>query len=150
MLACALVCFPCALRAQEVLPNLPASEPAPIIFVSDAVAISKGAILQDRQVKELAGRAENGDSDAAFRLSRHFDAKKDFLKYRYWLLIAALGGDSIAQYNMWFLLRESHHCAEMGEALAWLESSTKLGSVMARDQLDAYRSKVKVCTPDLP
>ncbi|MFZ1620035.1 hypothetical protein [Dokdonella sp.] len=146
--ACLLACYPCVLSAQALLPNLPESETAPIIFVPDATAISMGAVLQDRQVKELTDHAENGDCDAAFRLSRHYQAKNASLMERYWLLRAALGGHSIAQHWLWFALRNNKHCADMGEALAWLESSAKLGNMAAKDELNEYKRKVNICIPE--
>ncbi len=118
-----------------------------MVVESDTVAISMGSMLNDEQEKNILRRAERGDAEAAFRLQAHFNSKKDYMKARYWQLRAALSGYPIAQYSQWFALRESDDCADMGEALAWLESSARAGDVEAKNTLSEYAGRTANCVP---
>lgn len=135
-----LICVAAAVEgnAQEVVPP-------PQFVNSGATAVSRGFVLAPNQLVDLLDRARKGDVDSAFRLASHYKEDGDAYNARYWLLVAALRGHAVAQYNEWFSLRESSDCARIGEALAWLEAASNGGSTDARGMLSSYKIRAHSC-----
>lgn len=134
----------CASNRRTALPP-PPSQPA--ISDSNAQSVESGFLLNSAEELDLQRRAENGDQDAAFRLSFHFLSAGDQEKAKHWQLIAARNGHPIAQYNRWFELKDRKDCASMNEALFWLEAAAKGGAEEAQGKLAGYRQAVRSCAP---
>lgn len=133
----------CALTKQAALPAPP---PQPEVIDPDAQSTDSGFLLSPAEVKALQLRAENGDPNAAFRLSLHFMSAGDRESERHWQSTAARNGHAVAQYNLWVELKDRNDCASKLEALAWLESAANAGEETALGELEGYSKQAHVCS----
>jgi len=134
----------CAFSQQAALPPPP---PEPEIIDSNARSVDSGMMLDATQLDTFLRKAEAGDGFAAFRLSLHFMSKQIDEQARYWLLYAAARGYPVAQYNLWFELKDEQSCKSKLEALAWLKSAALNGDVSAKKELAGFTEATQSCPP---
>ncbi|KRG73372.1 hypothetical protein ABB30_15345 [Stenotrophomonas ginsengisoli] len=101
--------------------------------------------MDESQLDRLRQDADGGDAEAAFRVALHFSSEDNPEQYQSWTHRAAQLGHAVAQYNVWFYLRDSHICSEQLEALAWLESSAAQGVREAEEHLQSFQQQVAPC-----
>lgn len=111
--------------------------------MEDATSVADGLLLTESDAKHAIKQAELGDAEAAFRLSWHFSTVGDKESAKKWQLISAQNGHKVAQYNLWFDLRESDDCKELRSALLWLQKSSSSGFRSAVKALPEFQDKVK-------
>ncbi|AUI07709.1 MULTISPECIES: hypothetical protein [Stenotrophomonas] len=118
----------------------------PIVELDGSIATDNGAELDDKQLLTLIGRADAGEAEAAFRISRHFEGKGMAGSSHMWLVYAAALGHPIAQYNVFFMLRDKQDCESSNEAYAWLKSAALKGVKVADSELEqAARMTAQRC-----
>lgn len=118
----------------------------PIVELDGSIATDNGAELDDKQLLALIGRADAGDAEAAFRISRHFEDNGTIENSHMWLVYAAALGHPIAQYNVFFMLRDKQDCESSSEAYAWLKSAALKGVRDADSELEqAARMMAQRC-----
>lgn len=127
--------------------KLPPPPSQPEVVEQAALSINDGFILSDEEERRLRQLVNDGDQDAAFRLSFHARAIGDQDQADSWQLTAARGGHPVAQYNQWFALKDEVGCAVMEEALFWLEASASRGYKDAQDALPSYKKSLRSCSP---
>lgn len=125
--------------------TLPPPPDEPEAVTDSATCISCGGLLEDAELDQLQRDATHGDSQAAFRVAFHYASADNPAQHQVWMRRAAMLGHPIAQYNMWFALRDSDECSEQHEALAWLEQSGDQGVDGAKEQLQAFKQHVALC-----
>jgi TPR repeat protein len=130
----------CAHR-DPVLP--PPEDPA--IEFPDAVSLSDIFHVDPAKEAELLARAGEGDGEAAHRLSLHYTAIEDPAHADRWLRTAAELGEPVAQYSLWFKLREQRDCATQQEAHAWLQRAADQGNKAARSELASSKASMAAC-----
>lgn len=103
---------------------------------STAVAIDSSMALSGDQLSALSQAALAGDPDAAFRMFLNFalpgDARDTANR---WLRIAAENGHPIAQYNLWFQLKDSKDGDDRRRSIFWLRRSAQAGYAPATKEL---------------
>ncbi|UYK78350.1 hypothetical protein NG825_08795 [Xanthomonas sacchari] len=124
------------LQCQEKL--LPPPPPQPSVLDENARSLDSGMVLDAVQINRFMIRAENGDGAAAYRLYSHFSSIDDKGRAKYWLLFAAVRGFPVAQYNMWFGLKDKTGCESKIAALAWLKSAAINGNLQASRKLKDF------------
>ncbi|QBL40926.1 hypothetical protein MG068_10535 [Stenotrophomonas sp. ASS1] len=118
----------------------------PKVELDGSIATDGAAVLDDKQLRTLIGRADAGDAEAAFRISRHFEGKGMAGSSHMWLVYAAALGHPIAQYNVFFMLRDKQDCESSSEAYAWLKSAALKGVRDAASELEqAARMAAQRC-----
>ncbi|OBU64196.1 hypothetical protein A9K58_17815 [Stenotrophomonas maltophilia] len=117
----------CLVGTGFVNAQVPPQPERPVVELDGSIATDSGAELDDKQLLALTGRADAGDAEAAFRISRHFESKGTAGSSHMWLVYAAALGHPIAQYNVFFMLRDKQDCASSSEAYAWLKSAALKG-----------------------
>jgi TPR repeat protein len=137
-----LVLSSCASNRNLSIPPPPEQ---PTIPADDATCVSCGSALDESAVAPLIAQANNGDSNAAFRLSAHYRSTENHEQQEQWELRAANLGHPIAQYNLWFTLRNSVRCNDRRVALAWLEKAAAQGHVEAKEMVKAFRTTTADC-----
>lgn len=65
----------CLAGAGLVNAQVPPQPDTPKAELDGPIATDSGVELDNKQLRTLVGRADAGDADAAFRLSRHFEGK---------------------------------------------------------------------------
>jgi hypothetical protein len=124
---------------------LPPPPENPEIVVENTVCVSCVWLVDDSKLSQLMQQADEGDAEAAFRISLHFSSADNPQKHESWTRRAAQLGHPIAQYNVWFSLHESATCPDQVEALAWLEKSAAQGVREATERLQWFRQLVAQC-----
>ncbi|WP_099545346.1 hypothetical protein [Stenotrophomonas maltophilia] len=136
----------CLAGAGLVNAQVPPQPDRPKVELDGSIATDGGAELDDKQLRTLVGRADAGDADAAFRLSRHFEGKGVAGNSHMWLAYAAALGHPIAQYNVFFMLRDKQDCESSSEAYAWLKSAALKAVKGADSELEqAARMAARRC-----
>lgn len=136
----------CLAGAGLVNAQVPPQPDRPKVELDGPIATDSGAELDDKQLRMLVRRADAGDADAAFRLSRHFEGKGVAGNSHMWLVYAAALGHPIAQYNVFFMLRDKQDCESSSEAYAWLRSAALKGVTVADSELEhAARTASRRC-----
>ncbi|WP_286068381.1 hypothetical protein [Stenotrophomonas sp. 57] len=126
----------CLAGAGLVNAQVPPQPDTPKVELDGPIATDSGVELDNKQLRTLVGRADAGDADAAFRLSRHFEGKGVAGNSHMWLAYAAALGHPVAQYNMFFMLRHKQDCESSSEAYAWLKSAALKGVKAAHSELE--------------
>lgn len=116
--------------------QVPPQPERPVVELDGSIATDSGAELDDKQLLALTGRADAGDAEAAFRISRHFEGRGTAGSSHMWLVYAAALGHPIAQYNVFFMLKDKKDCASSSEAYAWLKSAALKGVRGADSELE--------------
>ena len=129
----------------SVSATLPPPPESPEIVDENAVCVSCVWLVDDRTLSQLMQKTDRGDAEAAFRISLHFSSADNPQQYQAWARRAAELGHAIAQYNVWFSLRESAACPDRLEALAWLEKSAAQGAREATEKLQSFRQLAAQC-----
>lgn len=136
----------CLAGAGLVNAQVPPQPDRPKVELDGSIATDSGAELDDKQLRTLIGRADAGDADAAFQISRHFEGKGTAGSSHMWLVYAAALGHPIAQYNVFFRLRDKQDCESSSEAYAWLKSAALKGVKGADSELEqATRMAAQRC-----
>ena len=117
----------------------------PEVVTDKAICVSCAWLLDDTQLDQLRQKAEKGDAEAAFRVALHFSSADNRQQHRTWLHRAAELGHPVAQYNIWFNLRDSKTCSDQLAALAWLERSAAQGFREAKEQLKPFQQLAAPC-----
>jgi TPR repeat protein len=125
-------------------PVLPPPED-PVVAFPDAVSLSDIFHLDPAKEAELLARAGEGDGEAAHRLSLHYAAIEDPAHADRWLRTAAELGERVAQYSLWFKLREQRDCATRREAHASLKRAADQGYEAARSELASSKASMAAC-----
>jgi TPR repeat protein len=102
-------------------------------------------VLDAAQLDKFINEAETGDGFAAFKLSSHFMSIQNDEQAQYWLLYAAARGYSVAQYNLWFELKDREDCKSKLAALAWLKSAALNGDKQAPGKLKEFAGIAQAC-----
>jgi len=142
LLACL---FAVAAAGCESMPRLPPPPENPTIEIDGATCISCSWLLEEPELSQLRQKADGGDAAAAFRLAFHFSSADNSQQYEFWMHRAAQLGHRIAQYNVWFTLRDSTSCSDQLEALAWLEKAAAQDVPEATEALESFRQAVSTC-----
>lgn len=110
-----------------------------------SAASDDGFSIAPAQLSTLKELAADGDSQAALRVSLHYSSglNESAKDAAYWRTIAAENGDSVAQYNLWFLSRQSTNSIEQKRALFWLKKSAANGFEDAKKALDQISKKAE-------
>lgn len=138
-----LLCLAGAGLANAQVPPQP---DRPKVELDGSIATDGAAMLDDKQLRTLIGRADAGDAEAAFQISRHFEGKGTAGSSHMWLVYAAALGHPIAQYNVFFMLRDKQDCESSNEAYAWLKSAALKGVKGADSELEqAARMAAQRC-----
>lgn len=124
---------------------VPPPPDAPAVLNPSTRSVDSGKVLDEAVLDVLISNAEKGDGNAALRVSLHFGSVGDAAKASYWLAYAAARGDSVAQYNLWFIKRNADDCPSKLEALAWLKSAAVSGGERARGELEPFALEVQEC-----
>jgi TPR repeat protein len=117
----------------------------PVVEFPDAVSLSDIFHLDPTTEAELLARTGEGDGEAAHRLSLHYAAIDDRARADRWLRTAAELGEPVAQYNLWFTLREHQDCGARREAQAWLQRAADQGYEAARSELASSKRSMMAC-----
>ncbi len=134
----------CLAGAGWVNAQVPPQPDRSKVELDGSIATDGGAELDDKQLRTLVGRADSGDADAAFRLSRHVEGKGVAGNFHMWLAYAAALGQPIAQYNVFFMLRDKQDCESSSEAYAWLKSAALKGVAVADSELEQAARRVSL------
>jgi hypothetical protein len=111
--------------AKAVSQPPPPPPSPPIEVVADPRSIDSGSQLNEVQLQQESALARDGDADAAFRLSRHYEAVGDEQAKRYWLAISAARGHRGAQYSLGFWKLDEASCMSAVESYAFLSESAR-------------------------
>ena len=125
--------------------SAPPPPKAPEIVTDKAICVSCAWLLDDTQLDQLRQEVDKGDAEAAFRIALHYSSAENHQQHRSWMLRAAQLGHQVAQYNLWFFLRDSTTCSDQLTALEWLARSASQGFRSAKEQLQAFQERVASC-----
>lgn len=96
-----------------------------------------GYDLSDREIINLKQKAEQGDADAALRLSYYYSlCLNDGKQEQQWLEKSAELGNARAQYNLGILYLSSQLFHDKEKAIFWLTRARDNGYVKAQEALD--------------
>lgn len=115
--------WPFVCRLLGRCPPRPPGPPSEIVL--NPRSIDRGSELEGAKLKDTKALADSGDASSAFRLSSHYAAIEDVAEGRYWLVVAAVRGHRVAQYNLGFLKSDADDCPTLAEARAWVEESNR-------------------------
>ena len=132
-----------ACASQQI--ELPPPPEAPPVVIDDPTCVSCGSLLDEEQLAHLVDQGQQGNAQAAFRVGFHYSSADQPELHHKWSRQAALLGHPVAQYNEWFLLRQSSSCADRKEALEWLRKSAAQGDSDALRELPVYSGQLKNC-----
>lgn len=129
--------------AKAVSQPPPAPPSPPIEVVADPRSIDSGSQLNEVQLQQESVLARDGDADAAFRLSRHYEAVGDETAKRFWLVRSAARGHQGAQYSLAFWKLDEASCMSAVEAHALLSESVRGdGGGPSRELLSSAEARV--------
>ena len=111
---------------------------APSVITDSPICVSCGFLLSPAELSQLRGSAASGDSQAAFRVALHYGSDNNHQEQLRWLNIAADMNHPVAQYNLWFILKDSMDCASREEAVR------RLRQAAANNQAEALQALVNV------
>jgi len=110
-----------------------------------AIEAARSAVLAPDARAALAAKAEAGDAEAAFRLSRYANyVLQDRSQERRWRKLAAEGGHVVGQHNLTCDLYMNGK--DLAEAAHWAAESLKNGNADAGDllkEIEAVRTKAR-------
>src|SRR5438552_2494327 len=91
------------------------------------------------QLKELEDKGLHGDGDAALKVAIYYSMiRLDFAEDQKWERIAANNGNAIAQYNLYFFLKDDPSTYK--EAIHWLKKAASQGDEVAVKKLAEIQS----------
>lgn len=93
--------------------------------------------LSEDQKKALVEQHDSGDIEAAFKLWLYFEfVAGDRIQAYKWLKKSAIGGNSIAQFNLGLRMGGEKNFGSCIEAFYWFSLAEKNGVDRARKELD--------------